>query len=48
MGFDWERYCLEWASWILAMGLIWPVLGIGIDLMIDGAERITGPDVDTW
>lgn len=48
MGFDWEVYCLEWASFILGIGLVWPVLGIGIDIMIDGAERITGPDADTW
>lgn len=43
MGFDYTTYCLEWVTFFLSIGLIWPVLGIGIDIIIDGIERDVGP-----
>lgn len=39
MGFDWERYLLETFSIVVSIGIIWPVLGILIDIAIEGIER---------
>ena len=43
MGFDWKLYCLEWLTVLAAFGLVWPLVGILLDILIYGAERDIGP-----
>ena len=43
MGFDWETYCLQWLSVLCATGLVWPLIGVCIDIFVYGVERQVNP-----